>query len=180
MWEVADYSLKRAAPANNGVRALGSSRPVAGEFLTTVRNFGAARLVGLITRDSRTVQLPAAERVRYDLLRGGLAAASIEISSENPALLIERATRIAKIEITPALEIRLLDETGAPVDRSVVHLDVLDPAGKPVQYYSGNVTVKDGHAEFQIPFALSDATGDWRIRGRDVISGLTEERVIRR
>jgi hypothetical protein len=145
-----------------------------------VREFGAARLVGLLAMDPQTVQLPAAQRVRYDLIRGGPAAATIGISPENPALLLERTTRIAKLEMTPALEIRLLDETGAPVDRSVVHLDVLDPTGRLVKHYSGNVTLKDGRSEFQIPFALSDIAGDWRIRARDVISGLTTERVIRR
>ena len=88
--------------------------PVEGEFLTTVRDFGNSRLIGLLTREPRTVKLPPAAGVRYDLLRGGLAAATLETSADRPVLLVERATRIARLEITPSLEIRLLDEAGAP------------------------------------------------------------------
>jgi hypothetical protein len=47
-----------------------------------------------------------------------------------------------------------------------------------VRYYSGNVTLRNGRASFVIPFALSDAKGEWRVRARDVVSGLTAETVI--
>jgi hypothetical protein len=40
------------------------------------------------------------------------------------------------------------------------------------------VTVRDGRAAFRIPFALNDAPGAWRVRARDVISGLTAEQVL--
>jgi hypothetical protein len=150
--------------------------PVEGEFLTTVRDFGSSRLIGLLAREPRTVKLPPATGVRYDLLRGAPAAATLETSADKPVLLMERATKISRLEITPSLEIRLLDEAGAPVDRSVVHVDVTDPAGKPARHYSGNVTVKEGRAAFHLPFALNDPAGAWRIRARDVVSGLTAER----
>ena len=153
--------------------------PVEGEFLTTVRDFGNSRLIGLLAREPRTVQTAAPPTgVRYDLLRGGPAAATLETSADRPVLLVERATRIARLEITPSLEIRLLDQAGAPVDRSVVHLDVIDPAGKPARHYSGNVTVKDGSANFHVPFALNDPQGLWRVRARDAVSGLTAERTV--
>ena len=70
--------------------------PVEGEFLTTVRDFGGSRLIGLLPREARTVKLPPAAGVRYDLLRGGIAAETVEASSEKPVLLVERAVRIAK------------------------------------------------------------------------------------
>ena len=66
------------------------------------------------------------------------------------------------------------------MDRSVVHVDVLDPAGKTARQYGGNVTVQDGHAKFDVPFALNDARGAWRVQARDVISGLTAERIVKR
>ncbi len=66
------------------------------------------------------------------------------------------------------------------MDLSVVRVEVIDPAGRLARQYSGNVTVKDGRAAYQIPFALSDASGAWRVRARDVISGLTAEVVVKR
>jgi hypothetical protein len=38
------------------------------------------------------------------------------------------------------------------------------------------VTVKQGRAAFDIPFALNDPRGLWLIRARDVVSGLIVER----
>jgi hypothetical protein len=104
----------------------------------------------------------------------------VEASPELPVLLVERDTRIARLELKPSLELRLLDESGDPVDRSVVRVEVFDPAGKRVRHYSGNVTITDGAATFEIPFALDDARGAWSVRARDVISGITAERQIRR
>jgi hypothetical protein len=49
-----------------------------------------------------------------------------------------------------------------------------------VRYYSGNVTIRDGAAAYQIPFALNDAEGIWRVRARDVISGLASESALPR
>jgi hypothetical protein len=152
--------------------------PVEGEFLTTIRDFGKSRLVGLLSKDPQKVKLPVTKAVRYDLLRGGIAAAELEVSSQHPALLVERATRIQRLELTPALEVGLTDEGGAPVDRSVVHLEVRDPAGKLVRHYSGNVTIENGRAKFAIPFALSDARGTWKVTAKDVVSGLTAERTL--
>ncbi len=79
-----------------------------------------------------------------------------------------------------ALGLWLTDEHGQPVDRSVARVEVLDPAGRPARHYSANVTIQRGRASFHVPWALNDAAGPWRIRARDVISGLTaERRVIR-
>jgi hypothetical protein len=106
-------------------------------------------------------------------LRGGVAAGEVDASPERPTLFVERSTRIAKLAIDPDLTIRLADEKGARVDRSVVHVDVLDPSGKPVRAYSSNVTIAGGFAAFHIPFALNDPKGRWTVKARDVISGLT-------
>lgn len=153
---------------------------LAGDFLTTVRDFGASRLIGALPEKSVTVELPPAVQVRYDLLRGGIAAPRLEASPEEPVLLLERSARIAKLAITPSLEVRLTDEQGSPVDLSVVKLEVFAPSGGLVRHYSGNYTLRNGLARLDIPFALNDATGRWRIRVRDVISGMTAERVLSR
>jgi hypothetical protein len=151
-----------------------------GQFLMTVRDFGNSRLLGALPATAGTVELPATNQVRYDLLRGGIAGARLETSPEMPVLLVERSTRIAKLEITPALEVRLTDEHGAPVDRSVVRLEVYDPVGMLIRHYSRNYTVRDGIARLEVPLALNDAKGKWRLRVRDVVSGISAETFLSR
>ena len=125
-----------------------------------------------------SVRLADTKGVRYDLLRSGIAAGELEAGPDKPVLTVERKSRIAKLAIDKELNITLSDEHGAPVDLSVVRVEVFDPAGHLVRYYSTNVTVRDGRASLPIPFAISDARGDWSVRARDVISGLTAQTVI--
>ncbi|MCZ2155910.1 MAG: beta-galactosidase trimerization domain-containing protein [Bryobacterales bacterium] len=153
---------------------------VPGEALITVRDFGSSRLIGALPKAPLSIPLAATDAVRYDLLRGGLAAPTIEASPENPLLLIERRARIKKLEITSGLALKLTDAAGKPVDRSVVHVEVYEPSGKLARFYCANYTITDGSAKIDIPFALNDASGAWRIRARDVISGITAERTLRR
>jgi hypothetical protein len=83
------------------------------------------------------------------------------------------------LDVDAGLQIRLIDEYGQPVDRSVVHVEVFDPAGRRVRYYSGNADLVGGTARFSIPFALNDIPGQWRVKVRDVISGLEANREVR-
>jgi hypothetical protein len=172
LWAEGRKGFERGGP-----RDLGLKRGFGGEFLVTIRDFGQSRLTGVLPNKATTVHAPAGA---YDLLRGGLAKAEVEASPSQPALFIERSSKIARLTIDKSLDLRLQDEAGAPVDLSVVRIEVLDPAGRLARQYSGNVTVKDSRAAYQIPFALSDASGAWRVRARDVVSGLTAEVVVKR
>ncbi len=172
LWSVARKGFERTGP-----RDLGVKRDLGGEFLVTVRDFGKSRLTGVLPKKAAVVKAPAGA---YDLLRGGLAKPEVTASSEQPALFLERPSRIAKLTIDGNLAIALIDQAGAPVDLSVVHVDVYDPAGRRVRHYSGNTTLRDGKAAYPIPFALSDTSGPWRVQARDVISGLTAEVVLKR
>jgi hypothetical protein len=172
LWKDGRKGFERGGP-----RDLDMKRDFGSEFLVSIRDFGKSRLTGLLPEKAATVRAPAGA---YDLLRGGLAKTEVAASPAQPALFIERASRIAKLTIDRQLNLRLTDAAGAGVDLSVVHVDVLDPAGHPVRHYSGNVTIRDGRAAYQIPFALSDAAGRWRVRARDVVSGLSAEVALKR
>jgi len=74
-----------------------------------------------------------------------------------------------------SLNVRLIDDRGNPVDRSVVRIEVLNPEGEPARHYASNIWIEDGRGRVEIPFALSD-NGTWTIKARDVISGLTAQR----
>jgi hypothetical protein len=172
LWSAGHKGFERSGP-----RDLGLKRGFGGDFLVTMRNFGKSRLTGVLPKKATTVHAPAGA---YDLLRGGLAKAVVEASPSQPALFVERSSKIAKLTIDQKLDLWLEDETGAPVDLSVARIEVLDPAGRLARHYSGNVTLKDGRASYRIPFALNDAGGAWRVRARDVVSGLTAEAVVQR
>ena len=57
----------------------------------------------------------------------------------------------------------------------VVHVELADPSGKVIKPYARNVLTRagEGHTDFSLP--LSAAPGEWTVRVRDVISGLTAE-----
>lgn len=175
LWPGERKGLKRQGPGDLGLR-----RPLdmPGEFLTTVRDFGSSRLIGLLPQEPATIDLPRLDGVVYDLLRGGLAAPRIHTSPEAPVLLLIRETPIAQLEIDDSLTLRLRQADGAPVDRSVVRCEVFDPEGKPVRHYSANVTVVEGSGRLVIPWALDEPRGAWLVRARDAVSGLTAERRI--
>lgn len=175
--ESALWAAGRKGFERSGPRDLGLKRGLGGDFLVTVRDFGKSRLTGVLPKKAATVHAPAGA---YDLLRGGLAKAEVLASPSQPALFVERPSKIAKLTIDNNLDLRLEDEAGAPVDLSVIRIEVVDPAGRVARQYSGNVTLKDGQAAYEIPFALSDASGTWRVRARDIVSGLTGEVMLKR
>lgn len=177
VWQKEARGFIRRGPENLEIR---TSFAVAGDFLRTIRDLGKSRLIGLLPKEAVQVALPPAQGVRYDLIRGGMAATNVALSPEEPAILVERSARIAKLSVDKQLRVSLFDERGNPVDRSVVRLQVFDPSGKLVRHYSCNVTIMDGKAEFSIPFALNDPKGKWKVHARDVICGLTAERIVRR
>jgi hypothetical protein len=176
LWAKGRRGLVRRGPGDIPVTPAVSAD---GRFLVTVRNFGQSRLIGLLPREKTTYEAPPLDGVVYDLIRGGRAASRIEASPGAPVLLLVRRSAIARLEMDAALNLRLSDADGKPVDRSVVHVEVFDPEGRLVREYSGNADMVDGAGRFEIPFALSDVRGPWRIRARDVISGLTAERTMR-
>ncbi|MGI8992611.1 MAG: beta-galactosidase [Bryobacteraceae bacterium] len=62
-----------------------------------------------------------------------------------------------------------------PAENHIYHIDVLNPQGMRVPYYTGNVVASHGHASKLLPLALNDAAGEWKIRIRDGFTGETKE-----
>jgi len=54
---------------------------------------------------------------------------------------------------------------------NMVHVDTIDPEGKTVAHYSGNLLVNAGKATKLVPFARNDQPGLWMIRVNDLLSG---------
>jgi hypothetical protein len=53
-------------------------------------------------------------------------------------------------------------------------VEVVDPAGKVVSHYSGNVLAPNGRCDKLLPLAINDAPGRWVVRVKDVLSGQTQ------
>ena len=66
-----------------------------------------------------------------------------------------------------------------PVD-GAVHIDVVRPDGIEARCYAKNVLMKAGRATHEIPFALSDPPGVWRIRVTSIFGGEVRECAIHR
>ena len=73
------------------------------------------------------------------------------------------------------LDISLVTVDGAVLGSHVFVLEVFDPTGQKLNYYGGNLVAEKGAAATVFTTALNDSTGRWRIRTREVISGLTAE-----
>jgi hypothetical protein len=67
-----------------------------------------------------------------------------------------------------------IGHAGAPdAALHVLGLELVDPAGKVVPYYSGNVLAPGGVASRRVPLAVSDPTGRWTVRVTDALDGAT-------
>jgi hypothetical protein len=85
-----------------------------------------------------------------------------------PAIRISAPQRIARGEIA---RIGLGFDGSSLAATHVFHLDIRNPAGKVVDYYSSNVLALNGSGAYAIPFACNDTPGRWTIRVNDHLSG---------
>jgi len=175
LWRDGHRGLVRRGPGDVEVKP---AVPTDGRFLVTVRNFGQSRLIGLLPKEKVVYAVPPLSGVVYDLVRGAVAGDRIEASPGAPLLLLVRDAATARLEMDDRLNLRLTDSSGRPVDRSVVRVEVFSPEGRLLREYSTNVDIVNGVGRAEIPFAVSDARGAWRVRARDVVSGLGAERTL--
>ncbi len=85
-----------------------------------------------------------------------------------PALRLAAPQRIQRGE-TGRVGISLEGQTSAAVH--VFHVDVLNPTGETVSYYSGNLLAPGGTTQEMLPLAQNETTGRWTVRVRDLLSG---------
>lgn len=88
-----------------------------------------------------------------------------------PALTLYAPARLARGKTG---QIGLSFSGASPAAVHVFHVDVVDPSGKIVPFYSGNVLAPYGRSEKILPLAVNDNIGKWEIRVHDVLSGQTQ------
>jgi hypothetical protein len=63
--------------------------------------------------------------------------------------------------------------SNSPAEHGVIHLDVVDPDGSAVDYYSKNLLASGPMTAYTLPLAFSDKIGTWKLRATDLPSGQT-------
>src|SRR5690606_31175681 len=96
----------------------------------------------------------------YDVLGrrslGRVSRLEFHLDGVEPTLLALSDTPLAPPAVSVPARLRLGDtglvEVGpaAPAATRIVHLTVVDPAGKPVRHYSGNLALREGTATYPI------------------------------
>jgi len=66
--------------------------------------------------------------------------------------------------------------SGGKAGEHVLRLTVTDPAGRARPEYTENLTAAAGVADFAFRLALNDPKGEWKVKARDAVTGVTGER----
>ena len=118
-------------------------------------------------RDGKALGMRHELRVDLDPYEPVIYAVSAE---PLPALTLSAPARVMRGG-TGHLGISFSSPTPAAVD--ILHVDVMDPAGRTFSAYSGNVRAPHGRAVWSIPVAYNDAAGIWHVQVKDLLSGIT-------
>jgi hypothetical protein len=179
-----------------GVAPVADVRRASGEPLTCSEvvafQKGTTRYLAILPEpkcaDAGAISLAlAAPQYVYDLrahrLLGRLSRVSGILAPGEPPLYALQPTPIGRLSVglaeagrarapvkagdTVKLTVRLTARPGETVPESAAHLEVRNPAGRAMDYYSGDLALSQGTAEFSIPLALNDLPGVWRVTARE-------------
>jgi hypothetical protein len=85
-----------------------------------------------------------------------------------PALRLSVPARVARGDIAQiGMSLKGHSDAATPV----FHIDVHDPSGQLVDYYSGNILAPSGAAAKTLPLAFNSAAGHWSVQVKDLLSG---------
>ncbi|MBW7997433.1 MAG: hypothetical protein FVQ81_12835 [Candidatus Glassbacteria bacterium] len=172
----------------------------------TTYNLGAGSLIGLI-KDYRMVGPPRDIEVllpndgyHYDVrngrylgrgrtIRTPITTGEIKLLASLPYQVTDvalelprRAHRGGKVQFSFGVNLAASTESSAASLPSagphVFVVEVYGPEGEKLGHYSGNVSTAAGRGRQSFQLALNDKPGDWRVRVRDVASGVFNEKYV--
>ncbi len=178
--------------------ATSSGTPVKGvEKYTFSEGNGTARLLGLLpgkgkSEQAKEIHLLLESPVHlYDIRRGKYLGEGkdfkISIQESVPEFFGLVNGRINDVHITAPSSVSQGEEikldiqlAGRDIDgiRSVVHIDVYNPEGERVPYYGDNRDIINGSSSYSFTTALDDASGSWKVKATEVISGTESETLV--
>jgi hypothetical protein len=117
--------------------------------------------------------------VRASKTLGRQKEITVALDPYEPAIFAASPVAIGELEISAPARVKRGESAQvglgfvhtSPAATHVFHLDVIDPAGKTVDYYSGNIIASHGRAAKLLPLAYNDARGNWTVRVHDLLSG---------
>lgn len=112
---------------------------------------------------------PLGQRDRVELALGSTGPVILSVSETPLPRPTIQAPATARLGETVELRLGVSEKSPAAVD--VLHIDVVDPRGETVRYYSGNVLMRQGNSVRLLPLAFNDPAGIWKIQVTDVMTG---------
>lgn len=120
--------------------------------------------------------------VRGAKAAGNLRELEVTLDPYEPTILAVAPSAMPELEVSaPArvsrgdtAELGVSFAAATPAARHILHIDVLNPSGETIAYYSGNLLAPEGRASKLVPIAVSDPAGRWQIRVRDLVTGQTK------
>jgi hypothetical protein len=117
--------------------------------------------------------------LRERRLLGSTNRLEVELDAIDPVLLTLSEKPIAPPSIDgpqrahPGDVVEFHIGSHAPAEHEIIHLEVVDPDGTTVAYYSGNLLAGGPVTGYTLPLAFSDKIGIWQLRATDLPSGQT-------
>ncbi|MCC6341295.1 MAG: beta-galactosidase [Bryobacterales bacterium] len=123
------------------------------------------------------------ERFVYDVRRakalGRQREVSVTLDPYEPTILAVAAEEIpamqvaapARVRLGGSVEVGIRFATTTPAENHALHIDVVNPDGRIVPFYSGNLLAHGGTAAKRVALALNDPPGRWEARVKDLLSG---------
>ena len=71
--------------------------------------------------------------------------------------------------------LKVVVEDSAKPGTHVMHVEVEDASGRDRPEYTQNLEVEHGAGTFRLPLALSDPTGEWKLKVQDVATGVVRQ-----
>lgn len=120
--------------------------------------------------------------VRKNESLGECASIKTRLPPGDPKIYALLPYRVDGLTLTPAsamvmagtaaaFDATLHASSGKTPARHCLHMEVLDPEGKPMRHYARNLLTDDGHARVSVPLAINDPAGMWQVRVMDVATG---------
>jgi hypothetical protein len=123
------------------------------------------------------------ERFVYDLRAGKalgkLGSLPVTLDPYEPTIFAIAPSQMPELELSAPARVKRGDTASlgmsfaaaTPAANHVMHIDVVNPSGQTVGYYSGNLLAPEGRAARLIPIAVNDPAGQWKIRVKDLLTG---------
>jgi len=182
-WAGARQTIQVVAPKGDPIDKLEIFRHVVGP--ATI----AAFVLESATDEQGRITFPTAGHV-CDLRKGAYLGRGqtfqVRLPSSDALILAHLPYEVKSVSVKveaavagQAVRVALNVATDGKTALHCLRLEVTNPRGETVDYLAQNVIAEEGAATTTIPFALNDTSGEYTIRARDVMTGVTGETRVR-